>query len=67
MVLKPALLAMRDKMDLGSYGGVPLLGVNGVVMIAHGGRTHARSERVRRGERGCVFGHVSAIRSLARK
>jgi glycerol-3-phosphate acyltransferase PlsX len=36
MVLRPALLKMRDRMDPGTYGGVPLLGVNGVVMIAHG-------------------------------
>ena len=36
MVLRPALLKMRDRMDPGTYGGVPLLGVNGAVMIAHG-------------------------------
>lgn len=35
-VLRPALLGMREKMDPGTYGGVPLLGVNGVVTIAHG-------------------------------
>ena len=31
-----ALLAMRDRVDPGSYGGAPLLGVNGFVFIAHG-------------------------------
>jgi glycerol-3-phosphate acyltransferase PlsX len=36
LVLRPALLQMRDRMDPGTYGGVPLLGVNGFVMIAHG-------------------------------
>ena len=36
MVLRPGLLKLRDRMDPGTYGGVPLLGVNGVVMIAHG-------------------------------
>ena len=36
MVLRPALLQMRDRMDPGTYGGVPLLGVNGVVTIGHG-------------------------------
>jgi len=36
MVLRPALVQMRDRMDPGTYGGVPLLGVNGVVTIAHG-------------------------------
>jgi len=36
LVLRPALLKMRDRMDPGTYGAVPLLGVNGAVMIAHG-------------------------------
>lgn len=36
MVLRPALLKMRDRMDPGTYGGVPLIGVNGFVLIAHG-------------------------------
>lgn len=36
LILKPGLLKLRDRMDPGTYGGVPLLGVNGVVMIAHG-------------------------------
>jgi glycerol-3-phosphate acyltransferase PlsX len=35
-VLRPSLRPMRDRMDPGTYGGVPLLGVNGVVFIAHG-------------------------------
>src|SRR4029078_3599397 len=36
MVLRPGLIGLRDPMDPGTYGGVPLLGVNGAVMIAHG-------------------------------
>lgn len=36
MILRPGLLKLRDRMDPGTYGAVPLLGVNGVVMIAHG-------------------------------
>ncbi len=36
LLLKPALLAMRGKMDYGEYGGAPLLGVDGVVIVAHG-------------------------------
>jgi glycerol-3-phosphate acyltransferase PlsX len=35
-VLKPALMEMRSKMDYGEYGGAPLLGVNGAVIVAHG-------------------------------
>jgi glycerol-3-phosphate acyltransferase PlsX len=36
LVMRPALLAMRRRMDYAEYGGAPLLGVNGVVIIAHG-------------------------------
>jgi glycerol-3-phosphate acyltransferase PlsX len=36
LVLRPALLAMRRRMDYGEYGGAPLLGVNGVVIVTHG-------------------------------
>ncbi|MBI5284947.1 MAG: phosphate acyltransferase PlsX [Chloroflexi bacterium] len=68
MVLKPALLAMRDKMDPGSYGGVPLLGVNGVVMIAHGvSDARAVKNAVRAANEGASSGMLDAIRSLARK
>lgn len=35
-VLRPALRAMARRMDYSEYGGAPLLGVNGVVIIAHG-------------------------------
>ncbi len=36
LVLRPALLQMRRRMDYGEYGGAPLLGVNGVVIVTHG-------------------------------
>lgn len=36
LVLRPALVQMRRRMDYGEYGGAPLLGVNGVVVITHG-------------------------------
>jgi glycerol-3-phosphate acyltransferase PlsX len=36
LVLRPALRAVRKRLDYAEYGGVPLLGVNGVVIIAHG-------------------------------
>ena len=34
--LKPALVEIAAKADYAEYGGAPLLGVNGVVVIAHG-------------------------------
>jgi glycerol-3-phosphate acyltransferase PlsX len=36
LVLKPALLATRSRLDYGEYGGAPMLGVDGIVTIAHG-------------------------------
>jgi len=36
LVLRPALRQMQRRMDYGEYGGAPLLGVNGVVIVSHG-------------------------------
>lgn len=35
-VLKPALTRLRERLDPDTYGGAPLLGVDGVCIIAHG-------------------------------
>lgn len=37
LLLKPAFRRIKKKVDYTEYGGAPLLGVNGVVIIAHGG------------------------------
>ena len=36
LLLKPALEGLKKEMDYEEYGGAPLLGVQGVVIIAHG-------------------------------
>jgi glycerol-3-phosphate acyltransferase PlsX len=36
LVLRPAFRAVRKRLDYAEYGGASLLGVNGVVIIAHG-------------------------------
>lgn len=36
-LLKPAFRRLKKTFDYAEYGGVPLLGVNGVVVIGHGG------------------------------
>ncbi|MGH2603380.1 MAG: phosphate acyltransferase PlsX, partial [Dehalococcoidia bacterium] len=41
-VLRPALRRVRSRIDYAEYGGAPLLGVNGVVIVAHG-RSNARA------------------------
>jgi glycerol-3-phosphate acyltransferase PlsX len=69
MVLRPALLKMRDRMDPGTYGGVPLLGVNGFVLIAHG-NSNARAVRnaLRTASEGAQSGMLDSIRTtLGRK
>ncbi|MEX0787112.1 MAG: phosphate acyltransferase PlsX [Dehalococcoidia bacterium] len=48
LVLRPALMAMRRRMDYGEYGGAPLLGVDGVVIVAHG---RADSQAIKNGLR----------------
>lgn len=37
LLLRPAFKTLRAKLDTGEVGGAPLLGVNGVVIIGHGG------------------------------
>ncbi len=37
MLCKPGFKAVRNVTDADEYGGMPLLGVNGVTIIAHGG------------------------------
>lgn len=36
LLLKPYLKPLKEKVDYRQYGGAPLLGVNGVVIISHG-------------------------------
>ena len=36
LLLKPVLITLKKKMDHTEHGGAPLLGVNGVFLIAHG-------------------------------
>ncbi|HZU05368.1 MAG TPA: phosphate acyltransferase PlsX [Chloroflexota bacterium] len=40
--MAPAVMRLWRRLDWGEHGGVPLLGVNGVCIIAHG-RSHARA------------------------
>jgi glycerol-3-phosphate acyltransferase PlsX len=53
-VLRPALRRVRARIDYAEYGGAPLLGVGGVVIVAHG-RSTARA----------IFHAVRAARDAA--
>ncbi len=39
LLLKPTFKAVKSRMDDASYGGAPLLGVNGITIIGHGSST----------------------------
>lgn len=39
LMLRPLLYRLRNRLNYEEYGGVPLLGVNGIVVIAHGRST----------------------------
>jgi phosphate acyltransferase len=48
LLLKPSLLKFKKKLDYSEYGGAPLLGVNGVVIIGHGrSNAHAIKNAIR--------------------
>jgi glycerol-3-phosphate acyltransferase PlsX len=36
LLLRPALFGVRERLDYRRYGGAPLLGIDGVVMVGHG-------------------------------
>ncbi|MDH7488450.1 MAG: phosphate acyltransferase PlsX [Anaerolineae bacterium] len=44
LLAKPAFRAVKHRLDYAEYGGAPLLGVDGVVIIAHG-RSNAKAIR----------------------
>ncbi len=62
LLLRPALRAMRDRTEPDNYGGAYLLGLRGVVVIAHGnsGRKGVRNA-VRIAARGAEVGVVARL------
>jgi glycerol-3-phosphate acyltransferase PlsX len=64
LVLQPALQEVRRAADYAEYGGAPLLGVNGTVIIAHG-RSDARAIKnaIRAADRASRQGVVEEIRA----
>ncbi len=63
LLAKPALKAMGKKLDYREFGGAPLLGVNGVVIIAHGrSDALAMENAVRVAVEGVNSGYVETIR-----
>jgi glycerol-3-phosphate acyltransferase PlsX len=62
--LRPAFRAIRDRLSYEEVGGVPLLGVNGVCIVAHGRSTpRAIQNAIRAGARCAELGLVERIRT----
>ncbi|MCC6904603.1 MAG: phosphate acyltransferase PlsX [Anaerolineae bacterium] len=63
LLAKPALHRVAEKLNPDNIGGIPLLGVNGVVIIGHG-RSNAIAIRsaIRQARRAVEVGVVEAIR-----
>lgn len=65
LLLRPAFQAMRRRMDYGEYGGAPLLGVNGVVIITHGrADAQAIKNALRLAKDAASSGMLDALRAL---
>ncbi|OGO49432.1 MAG: hypothetical protein A2148_08110 [Chloroflexi bacterium RBG_16_68_14] len=63
LLLRPALLRLRRRMDYGEYGGAPLLGVNGVVIVAHGrADAQAMKNALRTAQEAASSGMLDAMR-----
>lgn len=68
LLMKPALSGFSKKVDYAEYGGVPLLGVNGIVVISHGASgPKAVMNAIRVARRGAQNGITDRVsESLAR-
>jgi glycerol-3-phosphate acyltransferase PlsX len=66
-LLKQAFLQLARRMDYGEYGGAPLLGVNGVVIVAHGrADASAIKNALRLGSEAAASGMLEALRDAIR-
>jgi phosphate acyltransferase len=65
LVVKTSLRAFKKKLDYAEYGGVPLLGVNGKVLKAHGGSNAKAIKNLI--FTGCRFAKSSVLQSIKAK
>jgi len=62
MFLRPAFARLRRRLDYAEYGGAPLLGVRGVVIIAHGrSDSRAIANAIRAARDGALSGVLADI------
>lgn len=63
-----SLLRLRQKVDYSEFGGAPLLGVNGVTVIAHGrSDSKAIASGIRQAIRAARSGYVEAVRTAMKE
>jgi glycerol-3-phosphate acyltransferase PlsX len=64
LLMVDALRGMRRRLDYAEYGGVPLLGIDGVVIICHG-RSHAQAIKnaIRTAKEAATSGMLEAIQA----
>jgi glycerol-3-phosphate acyltransferase PlsX len=63
LALRPAFRALRRRLSYEEYGGVPLLGVNGVCIVAHGRSTpYAMQSAIRAAARSVELRLIDRIR-----
>jgi glycerol-3-phosphate acyltransferase PlsX len=66
LALRGPLSRMRKKMSPDEYGGAPLVGVNGVVIVSHGSsNARAIASAVRAAAKAAESGFVAALRAAA--
>jgi glycerol-3-phosphate acyltransferase PlsX len=58
LLLRPSLRAIRKRIDYAEYGGAPLLGVNGISIICHGGSSAKAIRNAVRVAKECVEKNV---------
>ena len=64
LLMVDALRGMRRQLDYAEYGGVPLLGVNGVVVICHGrSRAQAIKNAIRTAKETAASGMLEAMQA----
>lgn len=63
ILMKPAFLAVKNRMDYATYGGAPLLGINGVCIIGHGSSSARAAQNAIRV--GLEFGQKNVIARIA--
>jgi glycerol-3-phosphate acyltransferase PlsX len=67
-LLRPALREVRRRLDYSEHGGAPLLGVNGVVIIAHGrANAAAIKNALRIAHEAATTGMLDALRSALKR